>query len=110
MTHRADERLYIGERVGHPPYGLGSECVLVVEVGGERRRLAAGHLNWGYRGAGPTNLARAILTDYFGVAALPPGLDPAAFSAELLAALPQDREFRLPARAVADWVQRQRQR
>lgn len=56
---------------------------------------------WGYLGAGPTDLASAILTDHLGVE--PTSSVAKTFCEHVVSALPEER-FRIPASLVGAWV------
>lgn len=61
-------------------------------------------LEWGYAGSGPADLALSILSHATGC---PKGVAPVLyqeFKAQVVAALPQDSDFRLPKAKVMEWL------
>ena len=106
----AAEKTYIGERT---PLGL---RVLVDD--GETRALLEHHVRHsptgfecGYAGSGPSDLARCILIDHLdlhrAVRADPEallGVDYQAFKFAVIAGLPRDEHWELPAASVQKWI------
>ena len=99
---------YVGIRGPQPDYGHGGPRVVGVIRNGEKRTLTLAddrylrqeNFEWGYDGAGPALLARAILNDYLGIEV--DTLVARVFMREVVAHLPS--EFELDGRDVARWV------
>jgi hypothetical protein len=99
---------YVGIRGPQPGYGHGGPRVVGVIRNGERRTLTLADerylhqesFEWGYDGAGPALLARAILNDYLGIEV--DVLVARVFMQEVVARLPS--EFELDGRDVAQWL------
>lgn len=104
--------------------GVGGGTVVVRPRGGSHRPMTLTHhyrhsidgFNWGYSGAGPSDLSRSLILDAFGVQeclAAPalcecvnPWADPSYtfFRDNVVAHLDQAQEFKLSQGTITDWV------
>jgi hypothetical protein len=105
-SHIEDTKCYVGDRL---PGGKAVVAVHVLTPSGVDTypllhvvRHSPDGFNWGYRGSGPADLARSILTDCLGQDPVPQLYH--AFKDHFIAPLDQDGPWHIDEASIYDWL------